>query len=94
MNTFGIFVMIICAFFGAIMYLIALQLGYKMGKKNAEDAKEDKYWDMCRQIAQYDDELYNGSYIVMKEVDKNVPFKDIVHTKFSDIGDPYEDGGL
>ena len=90
----GILIMIACAFGGAIMYLIALQIGYLLGKRKAENDKEDRYWDMCRQIAHYDDELYNGSYIVMKEVDKNVPLKDIVHTKYSDVGDPYEDGGL
>ena len=90
----GILIMTLCVFGGIICYVIALQIGYLMGKRKAESDKEDRYWSMCRQIAQYDDELYNGSYIVMKEVNSNVPLKDIVHIKYSNTGDPYEDGGL
>ena len=50
-------IMILCVFLSVILNIVTLQIGYLIGKKHYQETREDQYWDMCRQIAQYDDEL-------------------------------------
>ena len=53
----AITIMILCAFLFVVLNVITLQVGYLLGKNKYKEEREDKYWDMCRQIALYDDEL-------------------------------------
>ena len=53
----AITIMILCIFLFVVLNIITLQVGYLIGKKHYQETREDQYWDMCRQIAQYDDEL-------------------------------------
>ena len=50
-------IMILCIFLFVVLNIITLQVGYLIGKKQYIETREDQYWNMCRQIAQYDDEL-------------------------------------
>lgn len=50
-------IIIACCVFSAMLYICGIQFGYLIGKRRKETSLEDKYWDMCRQIAHYDDEL-------------------------------------
>ena len=56
----AITIMILCAFLFVVLNIITLQIGYLIGKKHYLETREDQYWDMCRQIAQYDDELHKA----------------------------------
>jgi hypothetical protein len=53
----AITIIILCIFLSVILNIGTLQIGYLIGKKYYQETREDQYWDMCRQIAQYDDEL-------------------------------------
>lgn len=56
----AITIMILCIFLSVILNIGTLQIGYLIGKKHYQETREDQYWDMCRQIAQYDDELHKA----------------------------------
>lgn len=101
----GATIIVLCMLGCCLVNIGSLQIGYLMGKKHYKEEREDRYWDMCRQIAEYDDELetikHPFKYSKNFEVEfNNVTFtgnalKDLAGIKdSSDIGDPWEDGGL
>jgi plasmid rolling circle replication initiator protein Rep len=85
----------------ALIYLIALQLGYIMGKRKAKEEIEDKYWNANMLVAQYSNEAKEKKLIANIKIDGS-EINEGIYEKltgkkiedFSDIGDPYEDGGL
>lgn len=87
-------IIIACCVFSACIYLLALQLGYYMGKNKAKKEIEDKYWNQNMLIAQYSNEVYELTNPVT--IDKGI-YEKLTGKKvddLSDLGDPYEDGGL
>lgn len=78
-----------CCVGSALMYVIALQIGYLLGKRKGREDLEDKYWLQNMMIAQYDEEVKNGSYIVVKKSRKKNKKK-----KYDRVSDPYELNGI
>lgn len=90
----------VCILCSALLYICALQLGYLMGKKAGRKDLEDKYWNANMLIAQYSDnhseKLIANINVDGSEISRGI-YEKITGKKvddLSDLGDPYEDGGL
>lgn len=85
-------IIVLCMLGCCLVNIGSLQIGYLMGKRHYKEEREDRYWDMCRQIALYDEELDTYKHPFRESKNFEIEFtgnilKKIVKTKGSEDGD-------